>query len=143
MNFISAQLAFLCIIPHTHFFSYIGIFSLSLMGIYLLCSLYTLLWICFRRLRKLSSLLVIYKRMLREQKKNAPADSEWDKEKLEKHMDVYGGLNSPDVELLLDLLAETMGLAQAMRIMTMLDPDLLSSWKVERNTEVYVGFLAF
>ena len=57
-------------------------------------------------------------------------------EAMERRVDVFGGLNSPDVELLLDLLAETMGMAPAMRIMTMLDPELLKSWKVKRRIEV-------
>ena len=43
-------------------------------------------------------------------------------EAMERRIDVFGGLNSPDVELLLDLLAETMGMAPAMRIMTMIIP---------------------
>ena len=49
---------------------------------------------------------------------------------------MFGGLNSLDVELLLDLLAETMGLAPAMRILTILDPELHNAWKIKHSEEV-------
>lgn len=61
-------------------------------------------------------------------------------EVMERRIDVFGGLNSPDICLLLDLLAETMGMAPAMRIMTMLDPELLKSWKVKRRIEVILDW---
>ncbi len=47
-------------------------------------------------------------------------------------MDVYGGLRSPDVELLLDLLAETEGVASAVRILTLLDQEFHLAWRTHR-----------
>ena len=134
---------FTCIIPHTHFFTYILMFAFSINLLYLAASIYTLVWIAFKDCRKLSGHLAIYSKMCRdreaaakgaEEKVGAAAASE--RADTERRADVFGGLNSPDVELLLDLLAETMGMAPAMRIMTMLDPELLKSWKVKRRKEV-------
>ena len=105
-------------------------FAFSINLLYLSASIYTLIWIAFKDCRKLSGHLAIYSRMCREREVNSV-----EKEGA-RRIDVFGGLNSPDVELLLDLLAETMGMAPAMRIMTMLDPELLKSWKVKRRIEV-------
>ena len=114
-------------------------FAFSINLLYLLTSAYTLVWIAFKRCRKLSSHLTIYSKMCREREtKTVAKKGGGDEEEIEmeRKIDVFGGLNSPDVELLLDLLAETMGMAPAMRIMTMLDPELLKSWRVKRRTEV-------
>lgn len=128
------QVELTCIIPHTHFFVYILIFTVSLTFLMMIANLYTLLWILCKPCRKLNSHLALYKLMFHEQHK--ANDVEWDKNKTALHNDVFGGLNSPDVELMLDLLAETMGIAPSMRILTMLDPELLTSWKVVRSVEV-------
>ena len=45
-------------------------------------------------------------------------------------LDVLGGLKSQDVELLLDLLAETNGVEVALRILTQLDVQFHEAWKV-------------
>ena len=134
---------FTCIIPHTHFFTYILMFAFSINLLYLAASIYTLVWIAFKECRKLSGHLAIYSRMCRDREAVAKGAEEKvvgaaasEQVETERRADVFGGLNSPDVELLLDLLAETMGMAPAMRIMTMLDPELLKSWKVKRRKEV-------
>ena len=112
-------------------------FAFSINLLYLIASAYTLIWIAFKRCRKLSSHLTIYSKMCRERDtKTVTMEGGAAEEEMERKIDVFGGLNSPDVELLLDLLAETMGMAPAMRIMTMLDPELLKSWRVTRRTEV-------
>ena len=132
---------FTCIIPHTHFFTYILMFAFSINLLYLAASIYTLVWIAFKDCRKLSGHLAIYSKMCRDREAAAKGAEEKgaaasERVETERRADVFGGLNSPDVELLLDLLAETMGMAPAMRIMTMLDPELLKSWKVKRRKEV-------
>ena len=51
-------------------------------------------------------------------------------------LDVLGGLKSQDVELLLDLLAETNGVEVALRILTQLDVQFHEAWKVRRVKQV-------
>ena len=51
-----------CLIPHTHFYLCILLFSSGLDLLYLLVALYTLLWLCFPRMRKLGSHLAEYRR---------------------------------------------------------------------------------
>jgi hypothetical protein len=50
--------------------------------------------------------------------------------------DVYGGLDSPDVQLLLDLLAETEGVGLAMRILTLLDTQFHEAWRPQNLNKV-------
>lgn len=132
------QLLFTCIIPHTHFFTYILMFAFSINLLYITVLIYTLIWIAFKDCRKLSSHLTIYSKMCREREMTTMEKE--GAEVMERRIDVFGGLNSPDICLLLDLLAETMGMAPAMRIMTMLDPELLKSWKVKRRIEVILDW---
>ena len=117
---------FSCIIPHTQFFTYVIIIVGSLMVIYMLCTLYTIIWLMIKRMRKLSSLLNEYQGGIRKYSKKM----KWESTKFELNMDVYGGLKSPDVELLLDLLSETRGVHSALRILTMIDEEFISSWRV-------------
>ena len=117
---------------------YILIFVGALDLLYALVTLYTLMWLTFRGMRKLSSLLKDYqKSVLRVSKRK-----KWDEEKREEAIDVFGGLDSPDVGLLLNLLAETIGIAPAMRILTLLDAEFHTSWKSQLLHQVRknVGF---
>ena len=61
-------------------------------------------------------------------------------EEQEDLLDLYGGLDSPDVELLLDLLAETVGIPPAMRILTLLDEEFLKTWQVKQLLQVISTF---
>ncbi|TRY63839.1 hypothetical protein TCAL_15258 [Tigriopus californicus] len=128
LSFESCQLVgvdFSCIVPNTHFYFSLLIASLVLVVLFALCCLYTLLWTFFKGLRKLSRHLSAYRKSIRQFSKEA----KWDKERSSQALDVYGGLHSPDVALLLDLLAETMGVASAMRILTILDQEFHAAWK--------------
>lgn len=131
-TFFLFQVQFTCIIPHTHFFLYILMFATVLDLIYFLTTLYTLLWLCIRRMRKLSSFLMDYRDSIRRASKR----HKWDQEKSTQALDVFGGMKSPDVELLLDLLAETMGIAPAMRILTLLDSEFHTSWRTQQLQQV-------
>ena len=51
-------------------------------------------------------------------------------------LDVLGGLKSQDVELLLDLLAETNGVEVALRILTQLDVQFHEAWRVRGIKQV-------
>ncbi len=66
----------------------------------------------------------------------ASALGRWDPGETSRSLDVYGGLRSPDVELLLDLLAETEGVAPAVRILTMLDQEFHLAWRAHRLQHV-------
>ena len=59
--------------------------------------------------------------------------NKWDDDKTKAVLDVYGGLKSPDVEIMLDLLAETKGSSPAMRILTLLDPEFLNAWRTQNH----------
>ena len=58
------------------------------------------------------------------------SQSNWDQARIDMTLDVLGGLKSQDVELLLDLLAETNGVEVALRILTQLDVQFHEAWKV-------------
>lgn len=131
LSFESCQLvgvAFSCIVPNTHFYFSLLIASLVLVILFVLCCLYTLLWTLFKGLRKLSRHLSAYRKSILQFSKQ----DKWDKERSSQALDVYGGLHSPDVALLLDLLAETMGVASAMRILTILDQEFHAAWKTSQ-----------
>ena len=62
--------------------------------------------------------------------------SNWDQSRIDMTLDVLGGLKSQDVELLLDLLAETNGVAVALRILTQLDVQFHEAWRVRAVKQV-------
>ena len=126
INYKDCKLAtteFVCIVPNTHFYLYILIIGLCMAFVYVLANLYTLLWLVFKRLRKLSSLVHTYRTEL----KKATTIKWTDLEAVE---DVYGGLKSPDVEVLLDLLSETMGVEVALKIMALTDAEFGTMWRI-------------
>ena len=83
-------------------------------------------------MRKLSRLLHRY----RVGVENFSDKNNWDEAKKGASVDVLGGLKSQDVELLLDLLAETNGVEVALRILTLLDNDFHEAWKVHAVKQV-------
>ena len=123
---LSFQVQFSCIIPNIQFYMYLVIIVASLDVIYILASAYSLLWQSIPKLRKLSRLLGRY----RDGVENYSAKYNWDKSRRDDALDVLGGLKSQDVELLLDLLAETSGVEVAIRILTLLDAHFYDAWKV-------------
>ena len=60
----------------------------------------------------------------------------WDQSRKDDALDVLGGLKSQDVELLLDLLAETNGVEVSLRILTLLDNNFHNKWKVHAVKQV-------
>ncbi len=58
-------------------------------------------------------------------------------------LDVFGGLESPDIELLLDLLAEKMGVEVALSILTLLDDDFNATWSITLNATVNKSTFTF
>ena len=111
---------------------YLVIIVASLDVVYLLASAYSLLWLSFAKLRKLSRLLGQYRDgvQLYSNKFN------WESSKREDALDVLGGLKSQDVEILLDLLSETNGVEVAIRILTLLDTNFHEAWKVSNVKQI-------
>jgi hypothetical protein len=118
-----SNIEFTCIVPNLQFYLYMLAIGLVLDMIYLLASCYTLLWLMIKKLRKLSCLIQSYKKGL----KRLHAQKWTEMEAVE---DVFGGLNSPDVEILLDLLSEKMGVEIALRIMALTDKEFGTMWKI-------------
>ena len=94
--------------------------------VYIFASIYCLLWLSITEFRKLSRLICRYRNGVEKHS----SLSNWDKSRKEMALDVLGGLKSQDVELLLDLLAETNGVEVALRILTHLDTQFHEAWKV-------------
>ena len=105
---------------------YLVLIVASLDIIYILASVYFLLWLSITPLRKLSRLLHHYRAGVEDYSNQF----NWDKSKKDAALDVLGGLRSEDVELLLDLLSETNGVEVALRILTLLDTHFYEAWKV-------------
>ena len=104
----------------------------SLDIVYILASLYCLLWLSITDLRKLSRLLHRYRKGV----ENYSNQFNWDQSRKDDALDVLGGLKSQDVELLLDLLAETNGIEVALRILTLLDNHFHEAWKVHAIKQI-------
>ena len=90
------------------------------------------MWLTITDMRKLSRLLHRY----RVGVENYSDKNNWDESKKGASVDVLGGLKSQDVELLLDLLAETNGVEVALRILTLLDNNFHEAWKVHAVKQV-------
>ena len=104
------ELEYSCIMPNVQFYFCISMFGIVLLIIYLCCNMYTFLWLLIKRLRKLSCLLQFYVKQVETQEKD-----KWAGKKEQRN--VLASLQSPDVDLLLDLLAEKHGVENAIKIL--------------------------
>ena len=75
--------------------------------------MYTFLWLLNKRLRTLSNFLQFYVKQDEIQEN----DNKWAGNKKQTKRNVLAGLQSPDVDLLLDLLAEKHGVENAIKIL--------------------------
>ncbi len=93
------------------------------MTIYIIANFFTLLWISIRPIRKLGRFIQSYRNGVNNfyNKKQTP-------ENLNAILDIHGGMKSLDFEILLDLLAEKMGLEIALRIIANVDPEFGRDW---------------
>ena len=91
-----------------------------------------MLWLSITGFRKLSRLIGRYRNGVEKHS----SISNWDQSRIDMTLDVLGGLKSQDVELLLDLLAETNGLEVALRILTQLDVQFHEAWRVRGIKQV-------
>lgn len=93
------------------------------MAIYILANFYTLLWISIRPIRKLGRFIKGYRNGVNQfyHGKQIP-------ENFNAILDIHGGMKSLDFEILLDLLAEKMGLEIALRIVAIVDAEFGRDW---------------
>ena len=107
------DLEYSCIMPNVQFYFSISMFGFILLIIYLCCNVYTFLWLLNKRLRKLSNFLQFYVKQDEIQEN----DNKWAGNKKQNKRNVLASLQSPDVDLLLDLLAEKHGVENAIKIL--------------------------
>jgi len=104
------------------FYMYVTFIVLVLLVNYILCALYNLAWLSFSRLGVLSRVMTKYYALQRATKGKDKLLS--DKDMLGDLWDIY--YNNRDLKLLLDLLAESSGIATALRILALFDKSLRS-----------------
>ena len=106
------ELNYSCIMPNVQFYFNILIFGIILLLVYLCCNFYTFLWLLIKPFRKLSCLIQNYAKQARNQEKEKWLG-------INHQRVVLASLKSPDVDLLLDLIAEKMGVEVALKILGM------------------------
>ncbi len=125
------------------FYMYVLFIALVLLAAYLFCCFYNILWLVIPQLGTLSRVMRKYKQ---EARKNAKDPSGGDEAVLgDLHSVYYSNL---DLKLLLDLLAESSGIAPSIRIMSLFDkrfrsgtePRSLSVRRLAGGTEAEVEF---
>eukprot|EP00095_Tigriopus_kingsejongensis_P004023 maker-scaffold5_size1054832-snap-gene-1.14 protein:Tk04023 transcript:maker-scaffold5_size1054832-snap-gene-1.14-mRNA-1 annotation:"leucine-rich repeat-containing protein 8d-like" len=107
------------------FYLYVVLIVLVIIVAYLLCCLYNILWLSIPQMGALSGLMYKYKKRLKRKARIDKAESIPDKGSIfdrhalgELHNIYY---NNRDLKLLLDLLAQTSGVAPAIRILALFD----------------------
>ena len=115
-----------CVVPHVNFYAWIMVLVLALVCLYILANVYTLLWIAIKWLRPMSKLLHQYNKYqeIIDEPENRPKK--------------FGGKLSLDVQYLLDLIAEKLGIDVALKILTVIDPDFGPLWniRVDKNLQI-------
>jgi len=97
------------------FYMYVLFIVLFLLSVYLLCCIYNLLWLATPCFRELGRVMNTFKREARRNQKEIRTDEEL----LGDLYHVY--YNNRDLKLLLDLLAESSGVAPSIRILSLFD----------------------
>jgi len=101
------------------------------MIVYTIANFYTILWISVRPLRRLGKFINSYRKGVNgfHRKQQLSKD-------LTDTLDVHGGLKSLDFEMLIDLLAEKMGLEIALRILATVDSEFREDWSATLRDHV-------
>lgn len=127
-----------CVLPNHQFYFYILAVSSILLCVYILCNLYNLVWIIcpqlgtmYRIIRKYqihvvaadsqngNNLTDVKRKSVRSPPRISP----------DNFLNVYFDRRHKDLKLLLNLLAETSGLPESFRILTLFDKKFQSLWK--------------
>ncbi|XP_071748623.1 uncharacterized protein [Lepeophtheirus salmonis] len=146
-------LAHSCVLPNHQFYFYILAASTALLCIYILCNTYNLIWIICPQLGTMYRVIKSYQDCLggvhpsdpggidligSKKKRNAvnhshgPYSNKYRKVSnitTDNFLNVYFDRRHKDLKLLLNLLAETSGLPESFRILTLFDKKFQSLWK--------------
>ena len=122
-----------CVLPNHQFYFYILAVSSALLCVYILCNLYNLIWIVcpqlgtmYRIIRKYQYHVAdssLYSDSRKRSMRSPPRIS------TDNFLAVYFDRRHKDLKLLLNLLAETSGLPESFRILTLFDKKFQSLWK--------------
>lgn len=115
-----------CVLPNHQFYFYILAVSSALLCIYILCNLYNLVWIIWPQMGKMFRIIRKYRDTV-----DQPSYSCNEKHVIstDNFLTVYFDRRYKDLKLLLNLLAETSGLPESFRILTLFDKKFQSLWK--------------
>lgn len=143
-----------CVLPNHQFYFYILTVSIALLCVYILCNFYNLIWIVCPQMGKMYRIICKYQEIvdpnlnqhistaapnLIKYKNNIASADEvtiplapgLSKPVITNHnfLAVYFDHRHKDLKLLLNLLAETSGLPESFRILTLFDKKFQSLWK--------------
>jgi hypothetical protein len=117
------------------FYKYVLFATIAILGLYICCCTYNLMWLLLPQLDNLSSVMSTVKDEFRRTRSSSELMT--DQELLGDLYDVY--YNNRDLKLLLDLLATSAGIAPCLRILCLFDRNLRRMSEVEdsRVTKVF------
>ena len=132
-----------CVLPNHQFYFYILAVSSALLCVYILCNLYNLVWIVCPQLGTMYRIVKKYQEHSDSSSNSSPtaaaaaASNHSSNSKRERRpcistanfLSVYFDRRHKDLKLLLNLLAETSGLPESFRILTLFDKKFQSLWK--------------
>jgi len=137
-------LLYQCVVPNSKFFFVVHFISMLALFAYFLCSSYNLLWIVYPRLNRLKRMLNGCQRVSGLEGSRAlnaasrpgsslviPFKEKWfgERQRPTVRLDMYYDKKSRDFGLLMDLLAESSGLVQPLRILSMFDRHFQALWQ--------------
>jgi len=116
-----------CVLPNHQFYFYILTVSSALLCIYILCNLYNLCWIIWPQMGMMFRVIRKYREEV--DTPNFSMDPKKPFISTDNFLNVYFDRRHKDLKLLLNLLAETSGLPESFRILTLFDKKFQSLWK--------------
>ncbi|XP_059090515.1 uncharacterized protein LOC131886258 isoform X2 [Tigriopus californicus] len=127
-----------CVLPNHQFYFYILAVSSILLCVYILCNLYNLVWIICPQLGTMYRIIRKYQiHVVAADSQNGNNLSDVKRKSVrspprispDNFLNVYFDRRHKDLKLLLNLLAETSGLPESFRILTLFDKKFQSLWK--------------
>ncbi|XP_059090317.1 uncharacterized protein LOC131886098 [Tigriopus californicus] len=117
---------FECLVPNSQFFMYVYVLAFCFIGIYLLCSLYNFVWIISSRVGVLSKFLDGCHRQT-----DSYTEHLKDIQKPIIRLKLYFKPKAEDFSLLMNLLAESQGLPDALRVLSLFEHQFSMLWEPE------------
>lgn len=117
----------MCVLPNHQFYFYILTVSSALLCVYILCNLYNICWIIWPQMGLMYRVIKKYREesnisLCRLERRVSVINHQ-------NFLNVYFDRRHKDLKLLLNLLAETSGLPESFRILTLFDKKFQSLWK--------------